>query len=148
MTNNGSRRRGKVQGFLRHGHRSLSDRVPAPVFASAAYHRVCLRFARRFLSERAFRHTFPLGIMAKSTPDLSLSEGFIQLSKNRRKKIPSLYLPEKMAFSQKSDENNFSLFYGSNFSPHFCSRKNRRFHKKVMKIFFTFLCGQFFPSLL
>ena len=105
LTNNGSRRCGKVHGFLRHGHRSLSDRVPVPVFASAAYHRACLCFARRFLSERAFRHTFPLGIVAKSTPDLSLSEGFIQLSKNRRKKIPSLYLPEKMAFSQKSDEN-------------------------------------------
>ena len=40
-----------------------------------------------------------------------------------------------MAFSQKSDENNFSLFYGSNFSPHFCSRKNRHFGNQFSNFF-------------
>ena len=110
LTNNGSRRRGKVRGFLRRGHIIPFRPRSCPRFRCGGVSSSVFVLRSPFLSERTFRHTSPHGIVAKSTPDLSLSEGFIQLSMNRREKDPLNTIGKKNGIFTNKFQKKFGIY--------------------------------------
>ena len=115
MTDGGSRRCGKVHSFLRHGHRS-SPTAFLPPFS----------LRRRIIGCVCALLAVPFGACLSA-----------RLSPRYHGKVHTRSIPVGRFYSVVKEQEGKR-------SPHFYSRKKRRFCKKVMKIFKLFL---FCPSL-